>query len=158
MAVKRELQHCDTVYKDALESFYMDISSYPKNAHNCPFLQPLYHLDAILSGKQLLKAKRKMGRNKGFFKRSKTGFKPGHSPTNRRVRDCISNAEDTEPVKYVRLDAEQQAMVDNNPILPAAVAEHSASDKKAPIFKFLRSRRANPADVKPKLSKQQIQR
>jgi hypothetical protein len=115
-------------------------------------------LDAILSGKQLLKAKRKMGRNKGFLKRSRTTFKRGHSPTNRRVRNCISYAEETQPVQYVRLDAEQQAMVDNNPILPAAVGEHSASDKKAPIFKFLRARRANPADVKPKLSKQQIQR
>jgi hypothetical protein len=158
MALKRELQHCDTIYKGALKLFYLDNSSYHRNATNCPFLQPQYHLDAILIEKQFLKAKRKMGRNKGFFKRRRTTFKHGNSATIRRVQDCISNAEETEPVKYVRLDAEQQAMVENNPILPAAVAKHSASDKMVPTFKFLRPCRANPADVKPKLSKQQIQR
>lgn len=152
MALKRELQHCDTVYKDALQLLCLDISNHLKAAFALPNIQPLYHLDVKLSENRLNKSK-KMGRTKGFFKKKGTWFKRGHSKFHKRLKEKnISNARECQRVRYVRLDETEQALVENNPILPNAVAEDEGSDNEGAKFKFLRARSCNASNYNFKLS------
>lgn len=102
-----------------------------------------------------------MGRPKGYMKRRKSWFQKAHNLTPNKVKTLVSSenlCKNEESVRYVRLSVDEQQMVDDNPIPPAAEPAGAASDKSGVEFKFLRPRQSKPSGTRRQLSKTQIQR
>lgn len=108
-----------------------------------------------------IRQKGKMTRSRGLKKKSKTWFLRGHKFTVRRVKAEPSGHPQPiteQAVHYVRLSADEQSMVDNNPIIPDAASPGPAADSLGVAYKFLRPCKLNSATQQSQQPKSDMQR